>query len=278
VLGRRTDGYHQIETLVVFADYADVISAMPSEDGRMHLSVRGPFAGKLTEGTPPADNLAIRAAAELMRVAGKRSPQPARLTLIKRIPIAAGLGGGSADAAATIRLLNREWSLGLTEPELQRICVKLGADVSMCLASRPLIARGIGDQITPVPEMPALPIVLAHPGVAVATREVFAALSIGERPQLPALPAKFASLLEVIFWLRQARNDLAEPAIVVNKAAGSAAKAIMRDPDCLFSRMSGSGAAAFGIFVTLDAAERAAARLREARPGWFVTAAMTRAS
>ena len=148
----------------------------------------------------------------------------------------------------------------------------------MCLASRPLIARGIGEQITPVNGLPALPIVLAHPGVAVATREVFAALPVGERAPLPALPSKFASLLEVIFWLRQARNDLAEPAMAVNKAAGSAAKAIMRDPDCLFSRMSGSGAAAFGIFVTLDAAERAAARLREARPGWFVTAAMTRAS
>jgi 4-diphosphocytidyl-2-C-methyl-D-erythritol kinase len=277
VIGRRTDGYHQIESLVVFADFADVVSATPSDDGRMHLSVRGPFAAKLTEGTPPPDNLAIRAAGELMRMAGKRA-QPARLTLTKRIPIAAGLGGGSADAAATIRLLNREWSLGLTEPELQQVSVRLGADVAMCLASRPLIARGIGEQITPVTGMPALPIVLAHPGVAVATRDVFSALPHGERSPMPAMPAKFGSLLEVIFWLRQARNDLSEPAASVNKAAGSAAKALTRDPDCLFARMSGSGASAFGIFVTLDAAERAAARIREARPGWFVTAAMTRPS
>jgi 4-diphosphocytidyl-2-C-methyl-D-erythritol kinase len=278
VLGRRTDGYHQIETLAVFADFADVVSAAPSDDNRMHLSVRGPFAGKLTEGTQPADNLATRAAAELMRLAGKRAPQPARLTLTKRIPIAAGLGGGSADAAATIRLLNREWGLSLTEPELQKVCVRLGADVAMCLISRPLVARGIGEELSPVNGMPALPIVLAHPGVSVATRDVFAALPAGERSAMPPLPAKFASLLEVIFWLRQARNDLAEPAAAVNKAAGSAAKALMRDPDCLFARMSGSGAAAYGIFVTLDAAERAAARIREARPGWFVTAAMTRPS
>jgi 4-diphosphocytidyl-2-C-methyl-D-erythritol kinase len=278
VLGRRTDGYHQIESLVVFADFADVVSSKPSDDGRMRLSVRGPFAETLTQGTPPADNLAIRAAAELMRMAGKRQPPPARLTLTKRIPIAAGLGGGSADAAATIRLLNREWKLGLTEPELQRLSVRLGADVAMCLASRPLVARGIGEQITPVVGMPPLPIVLAHPGVAVATRDVFTALSHGERTPLPPLPAKFATLLEVIFWLRQARNDLAEPAAAVNKAAGSAAKVLMRDPDCLFARMSGSGAAAFGIFVTLDAAERAAARIRDARPAWFVTAAMTRPS
>jgi 4-diphosphocytidyl-2-C-methyl-D-erythritol kinase len=278
VLGRRTDGYHQLESLVVFADFADVVSATPSEDGRMHLSVRGPFAGKLTGGTTPGDNLAIRAAAELMRMAGKRQPQPARLTLTKRIPIAAGLGGGSADAAATIRLLNREWGLSLTEPELQKACVRLGADVAMCLASRPLIARGVGEQITPVAGMPALPIVLAHPGVDVATRDVFAALPQGERSPMPPMPQKFGTLLEVIFWLRQARNDLAEPAMQVNKTAGAAAKALMRDPDCLFGRMSGSGAAAFGIFVTLDAAERAAARIREARPGWFVTAAMTRPS
>jgi 4-diphosphocytidyl-2-C-methyl-D-erythritol kinase len=278
VLGRRTDGYHQIETLVVFADYADVVSALPSDDGRMHLSVRGPFAEKLKEGTPPGENLAIRAAGELMRAAGKRKIPPAWVTLVKRIPIAAGLGGGSADAAATIRLLAREWNLGLSDADMQRICLKLGADVAMCLASRPLVARGIGEQITPVAGMPALPIVIAHPGVAVATRDVFNALAAGERSPMPAIPAKFTSLLEVIFWLRQARNDLAESALAVNKAAGSAAKAIMRDPDCLFARMSGSGSAAFGIFVTLDAAERAAVRLRDARPNWFVTAAMTRGS
>lgn len=278
VLGRRTDGYHQIETLVVFADYADVVSTLPSEDGRMRLSVRGPFAAKLKEGTPPAENLAIRAASELMRAAGKRQPPPAWVTLVKRIPIAAGLGGGSADAAATLRLLAREWNLGLSDDDLLRISMRLGADVAMCLASRPLIARGIGEQVTPMTGMPALPIVLAHPGVDVATRDVFAALPAGERTPMPPMPAKFTSLLEVIFWLRQARNDLAEPAATVNKAAASAARAIMRDPDCLFARMSGSGAAAFGIFVTLEAAERAAVRLRDARPHWFVTAAMTRGS
>ncbi len=263
---------------MVFADYADLVSTLPSDDGRMHLSVRGPFAAKLKEGTPPADNLAIRAAAELMRVAGKRNPPPAWVTLVKRIPIAAGLGGGSADAAATIRLLAREWELGMSDADMQRICLRLGADVAMCLASRPLVARGIGEQITPVTGMPALPIVIAHPGIAVATRDVFNALSIADRTPLPPMPAKFTSLLEVIFWLRQARNDLAEPAAAVNKAAASAAKAIMRDPDCLFARISGSGAAAFGIFVTLDAAERAATRLRDARPNWFVIAAMTRGS
>jgi 4-diphosphocytidyl-2-C-methyl-D-erythritol kinase len=148
----------------------------------------------------------------------------------------------------------------------------------MCLTSKPLVAKGIGERITPVSGMPAMPIVLAAPGTALKTASVFTKLEVGERSPLPPLPPKFGSLLEVIFWLRQARNDLTEPATLVNKAAGSAAKVLMRDPDCLFARMSGSGAAAFGIFASMGAAERAAERIRDAKPSWWVTAAMTLAS
>lgn len=280
VLGRRADGYHQIESLVVFADFADVVSAQRSEDGRMRLSVKGPLADKLAN-TPPNENLAIRAASELMRaVEGKRKGKlpPTRLVLTKRIPVAAGLGGGSADAGATLRLLNREWRLNLGDDALARIALRLGADVPMCLASRPLIARGIGDRLTPVAGMPELPIVMVHAGAEVKTAEVFAKLSHEDRSPLPPMPAQFRSLLDVIFWLRQARNDLAEPAMMVSKSAATAAKTLMRDPDCLFARMSGSGAAAFGIFAQMSAAERAAERIREAKPTWWVTAAMTRPS
>ncbi len=279
VTGRRTDGYHQIETLVVFADYADVVSAQASTDGRMRLTVKGPLAAKLAD-TAPNDNLAIRAASELMRAPdGRQGKLPAtKLVLTKRIPVAAGLGGGSADAAAALRLLNREWRLKLSEDALARIALRLGADVPMCLMSKPLVAKGIGERITPVKGMPAMPIVLANPSVVIPTASVFAKLSVEERSPLPPLPRKFGSLLEVIFWLRQARNDLAEPAAQVSKAGGAAAKALMRDPDCLFARMSGSGAAAFGIFASMDAAERAAERLRDAKPNWWVTAAMTLAS
>ncbi|HEY5081844.1 MAG TPA: 4-(cytidine 5'-diphospho)-2-C-methyl-D-erythritol kinase [Bauldia sp.] len=275
VTGRRTDGYHSIESLVVFADYGDVLAAAPSDDGRLRLTVKGEFAARLGAGTPPDDNLAVRAANELAHVAGKKRVPPTKILLIKRIPVASGLGGGSADAAATLRLLNREWNTNLSEAKLAAIGGRLGADVPMCLVSRPLLAEGIGDRITPITGVPALPIVMAHPGIAVPTAAVFANLSVADRSSLPPLPEKFGSLLDVIFWLRQARNDLAEPAARVNKAAASAAKALMRDPDCLFSRMSGSGAAAFGIFVTLEAAERAAVRLREAKPTWWVIPAMT---
>lgn len=278
VTGRRPDGYHNLETLVAFADYSDVVTAAPSSDNRMRLSVKGPFAKKLAEASNASDNLAIKAASELMRAAGKRDLAPVTLRLTKRIPIGAGLGGGSADAAATLRLLNRTWKLNLGMAKLAEIGIRIGADVPMCLASSPLVARGAGERITPVTGLPALPVVLAHPGVMLDTGQVFAALEPADRSPLPPLPPRFGAILDVIFWLRRARNDLAEPAAKVAKAAAAPAKVIMSDPECLFARMSGSGSAAFGIFVSLAAAERAAERIREARPNWWVAAAMTGAS
>lgn len=278
VTGRRPDGYHNIETLAVFADYADIVTAAPSSDNRMRLAVKGPFAKKLAENSTAGDNLAIKAASELMRASGRRDLSPVTLRLTKRIPIGAGLGGGSADAAATLRLLNRTWNLNLDLGKLAEIGVRLGADVPMCLASLPLVARGVGERLTPATGIPALPIVLAHPGVPVDTGKVFAALEQAERSPLPPLPPRFGAVLDVIFWLRRARNDLAEPAAKVERAAAAPAKVIMSDPECLFARMTGSGSAAYGIFVSLEAAERAAERIREARPGWWVAAAMTGAS
>ena len=278
VLHRRTDGYHSLESLVAFADYGDMLKATPAPEGRMRLSVTGAFAEVLRQTTKPENNLVIRAATELARAAGKTPIAPTQIDLVKRIPIAAGLGGGSADAAAALRLLDREWKISLGTERLAEIGQRLGADVPMCLASKPLVAKGIGERIRLVPNMPSLPIVLAHPGVPIPTAEVFARLPEDERSGLPALPDKFPTVLEVIFWLRQARNDLAEPAAAVNKAAASAAKTLMRDPDCMFARMSGSGAAAFGIFINLAAAERAAERLRAAKPDWWIVAARTLSS
>lgn len=278
VTGQRADGYHLIETLVVFADYADVVSAEPADDRRMGLSVRGPFAEPLGESTPQDDNLVLRAARELLRASGKAKAPATSLTLTKRIPIAAGLGGGSADAAAVLRLLNRYWGLGLDPATLAGIALKLGADVPMCLAAAPLIARSIGEEITAVVGLPTMPIVLAHPGVPVPTAAVFAALTKKDGAPLPPPPQRFGSLLDVLYWLRQGRNDLAEPAAEVNKAAAAGAKALISDPECLFARMSGSGAAAFGIFATMAAAARAADRLRVDKPLWWITPAMTRPS
>ena len=263
----------------MFADVADVVTARPAarDATGTTLDIAGPYAGCLEESTAPAANLVLRAAEAVAALGSRRRVRPAHLSLTKRIPVAAGLGGGSADAAATLRLLDRIWGLELARKpkKLVEIGLALGADVPMCLVSQPLVARGIGEKVTPAAGIPPLAVVLAHPGVSMPTAAVFAGLGKETRSPLPALPAKFKSALDLVFWLRQTRNDLIDPARVVSRKAAVAAKALSSDPDCLFARMSGSGAAAFGVFVKAAAAERAAERLRTARPDWWVAAAMT---
>jgi 4-diphosphocytidyl-2-C-methyl-D-erythritol kinase len=275
VTGRRTDGYHLISSLVVFADVADVVSAAPAPGGRMGLTVDGPLASELVETTEPRDNLVVRAAARLVRANPGRTLPPTRVVLTKRLPLAAGLGGGSADAAATLRLLDRYWRLDSGQARLAEIGIGLGADVPMCLRSRPLVAEGIGERLTPAVGIPALPIVLAHPGVASPTAAVFGRLEEAERTPLPKVPSRFASVLDFVMWLRRTRNDLTEPAKAENRVVGTALKALGNDSECLFARMTGSGAAVFGIFITLAAATHAAERLRAARPAWWVAATLT---
>jgi len=273
---RRADGYHAIASLVVFAEVADTVTAARTRDGAIELVVRGPFARALKR-TDAADNLAVRAAEALTAAAGRRRPAT-RLTLAKRLPVAAGLGGGSADAAAVLRLLDRQWRLGLAPDRLARVGRSLGADVPMCLPSRPLVATGIGERVAPVAGMPRLAMVLACPPVSVSTAKVFAALTEEARPALPPLPPlprAFAGPVDLALWLKRTRNDLAEPASVVSRSARIAETALARDPECLFARMSGSGAAAFGIFPSTAAARRAAARLRQARPNWWVAPTWT---
>ena len=267
VVGTRADGYRLIETLVVFADFGDVLAAAAGAP-RLELVVDGPFAGALEGAGGPDDNLAVRAGRALVAAVGKRHLAPLRLKLTKRLPVAAGLGGGSADAAAALRLLDRRWRLRLSPPRLAAIARGLGADVPMCLASRPLIARGVGERIRAV-ALPRLPMVLARPPVAVPTPAVFAALDARPRPGLPPLPASRAPD-DLVRWLEQTRNDLGDAAATVARGAGAAARALARDRECLFARMSGSGAAAFGIFASGAAARRAAARLKAARPRWWV--------
>ena len=275
----RPDGYHDLESLVVFADLGDVITARPVPAGRATtLDLAGPFGDDLQATTPPGNNLALRAVDGLIAALPRRKAKPLQLTLTKRLPIAAGLGGGSADAAAALRLLMRIWGAELAPRKLEALAVSLGADVPMCLAGMPLVARGIGERITPVPGVPRLAVVLANPGVTVPTGAVFAGLGNETRAPLPPLPARFSRVLDLVFWLRETRNDLVDPARVVSRKANAAATALAADPDCLFARMTGSGASAFGIFINLAAAERAAQRLQAAKPNWWVAATTTRGS
>jgi 4-diphosphocytidyl-2-C-methyl-D-erythritol kinase len=275
VVSRRSDGYHLIDSLVVFADYNDTVRAVPSHGRLLEISLDGHFGDELDLLSHSRDNLVIRAAEALFSEAGKRRVPSTHLVLTKRIPIAAGLGGGSADAAATLRLLNRYWRLGIDDGRLARIGLGLGADVPMCLMPQPVIARGIGERLMPLVGIPPLPIVLAHPSIPLSTASVYRRLVPAERPPLPPMPARFDSVIAFAIWLRQTRNDLVEPARAETGLADAATRALSSDPDCLFARMSGSGATAFGIFPKLSSAVRAAEKLRQKRPNWWVAAVET---
>jgi 4-diphosphocytidyl-2-C-methyl-D-erythritol kinase len=275
VLARRVDGYHLLDSLVVFADFADVVGAVAAPANGLGLTMDGQFGGELDLVSHPKDNLVIRAAEALFRESGKKRMPPTQLVLTKRIPIAAGLGGGSSDAAATLRLLNRFWSVGFDNSRLAKIAIRLGADVPMCLDPKPVLARGIGERLSPVFGMPRLPIVLLHPSIPLPTAKVFARLPPAERAPLPPLPARFESVIAFVIWLRQTRNDLTEAARAETGLAEQAVKTLAADPDCLFARMSGSGATAFGIFPKLSTAEKAAERIRQKRPNWWAVACET---
>jgi 4-diphosphocytidyl-2-C-methyl-D-erythritol kinase len=271
VLGRRSDGYHELDSLVVFAELADTLTALPCAEPIVEIGIDGDFADILAETTPPGSNLVYAVANALMQTFPDRIHGGVQLDLVKTLPVAAGIGGGSADAAATLRLLNRLWDLRLSLTELASLGASLGADVPVCIHSRPSRMEGIGDRLTPLDTIPAMPIVLLNPGVAVDTGSVFRRLAPGDRAPLPPMPSRFTSLMELVFWLRKTRNDLFEPARAVAPVIETAVRRLASDPDCLFARMSGSGATIFGIFLTEEAAERAAARIQESRPDWWVT-------
>jgi len=266
VRGRRPDGYHELDTLVVFAADGDTVELAEGGD---RLTIDGPFGALLRgDGT---ENLVLRAARRLAARAGRSWPA---LRLTKNLPVAAGLGGGSADAAATLRLLTRAWQLPLDDGELAAEGIALGADVPMCLKSRPLVARGRGERIAEVAGFPPLSMVLVHPAVAVSTGQVFARLDSPEDPPLPDLPDRFGSVADFVRWLRPTRNGLSDAARDIAPAIGNALLALS-NTGAMFARMSGSGATCFGIFPFADAAEHAARIIRAAEPTWWVSTTTT---
>jgi 4-diphosphocytidyl-2-C-methyl-D-erythritol kinase len=264
VLGRRADGYHEIESLVAFAGVGDALTFTPG--GTSALAVAGPTAPAAGD---VADNLVLKAARALAeRVAGL---ELGRFALSKRLPVAAGLGGGSADAAAALRLLARANGIALDDPRLAQAARATGADVPVCLDPRVRRMRGIGDILSEPLDLPRLPAVLVNPGVAVATRDVFAALRLppggGAAPggRLPATPA----LLEEI---ADGRNDLEAPAVELEPAIADVLAVLRKLPGCRLARMSGSGATCFGLFDATRSATAAARTLRVGYPAWWVRA------
>ncbi|MGV2165295.1 4-(cytidine 5'-diphospho)-2-C-methyl-D-erythritol kinase [Agrobacterium sp. 16-172Ci] len=268
VTGQRADGYHLLETLVTFTEAGDTIRIRDADADS--FSISGPF-GDLLRAGDGGDNLVTRAR-DLLRDALASTGQPAppvAIHLEKNLPVASGIGGGSADAAATLRGLLRHWRAGIAPDALASMALTLGADVPMCLESRSLIARGIGEDIEPVTDLPELVMVLANPLKAVSTPEIFRRLQTKTNAPLPA-----SATIGWMDFLAQSRNDLQPPAQALLSEIGEII-GLLSQEDAALVRMSGSGATCFGIFHSLEAARKAETSLRKKRPGWYFQATRT---
>ncbi len=255
ITGRRTDGYHLLDSLVVFATVGDWITAQPAD--RLGMTVSGEGARKIpTDGR----NLMIKAARML------DPKRPAALHLEKNLPASSGIGGGSSDAAASLRALSKLW--GLREPAPAET-LALGADLPVCMAAIPVRMRGIGASLDPVPVLPPLHMVLVNPRKAVSTSAVFRHLKHRDHPPMADIPAGLDAASFAV-WLGQQRNDLQAPATAILPAIGTAIAGLQATQGCLLARMSGSGATCFGLYAKPCEARDAAAQFRTDYPSWWV--------
>lgn len=269
VTGQQPDGYHSLESLVLFTRFGDRLGSSPADvDG---VEISGRYGLQLAD---DENNLIVKARDALRRHVGVANAPPVHITLEKNLPIASGIGGGSSDAAAVLRMLGQGW--GIETGVLGEVARSLGADVPMCMEARPLVAHGIGQDIASLQGFPQLALVLVNPGVAVSTPDVFAALAQHENSGLPPLPKRF-DFHALRNWLETTRNDLEAPARDLQPVIGQALAALDRAGSG-FSRMSGSGATCFGLFETNNVAKRTAAEIRGRNPGWFVAATRSIAS
>lgn len=265
--GRRADGYHEIVSLVAFADVGDTLAFRPEETRDVSLDTRGAFAAAID-----SDNLILRAARAFLE--SEPNAQGGHFLLDKKLPVAGGIGGGSADAAAAVRLLARAnacdagWRARLW-PALTR----LGADIPVCVAARAAWVRGIGEKVAPLHSLPHLPAVLANPGVPLPTGEVFAALGaplLGEGANGIETPTAFSAAAPLLEFLRHHPNDLESPARRLAPNIGAVLEALAGASGCLLARLSGSGPSCYGLFDSTDAAARAVDALSQHHPNWWI--------
>ena len=259
-VGRLADGRHLLDSIVSFTKFGDSVE-IESDCGRI-LDVTGPMASSVPQGS---SNLAMRAAALI------DSPDGYRISLVKRIPVAAGLGGGSADAAAVLSSLSslRECPL----PGSDEI-MGLGSDIPVCLLGKNARVQGEGDQVIPLERLPSFPVALVNPGIPLSTKEVFAALSNPVNSPLESLP-RDGSRDSWLSWLATQRNDLESVARSLLPAVGCVLSRIRDCAGCRLARMSGSGATCFGIFDTNEQARGAVDEVRARSPGWWAVATET---
>lgn len=274
VMGRRTDGYHDLESVVAFADCADRLTLTPGPE--LNLKMVGPLAQACGE---TSDNLVLKAA----RLLGERVPdlKAGSFTLDKALPVAAGIGGGSADAAAALRLLAQANNLAIDDRRIVEVAQLTGADVPVCLASRACVMTGVGETLQPL-NLPKIPCVMVNPCVPVATRDVFGALGLRNGELLVGAtdvllqdrswPDEGASLEDWVEALAASSNDLEAPATRIEPVIGKVISALSATNGAWLTRMSGSGATCFAIFENTAEAQRAAEKIRRDHPVWWVHA------
>jgi 4-diphosphocytidyl-2-C-methyl-D-erythritol kinase len=278
VTGRRPDGYHLLDSLVVFADVGDWISVRRDQGPGISVTREGPFAGSLP--TDVDDDLVAKAAGLILSAMGSaENGIGLKIHLTKNLPVASGIGGGSADAAATLRAVAAcidTDNNGEFDPlQFAELALDLGADVPVCLAGLPSLMRGIGEDLTPVVPLPRTAIVLVNPMVPISTPDVFRALGVqGEsvRPIEPYPDAPFADAASLAGFLSDRDNDLFLPALNLLPELDRVLTALGATPGCLLARMSGSGATCFGLFDRLDDAATAATTIGNENPNWWVAA------
>lgn len=268
----QSDGRHPLDSLVQFADVrgADRVSVRPSPT--LSLEIEGAGA-KALKGEK---NNLVQAAALKLRAASGRSDLGAALYLVKELPVAAGVGGGSADAAATLQLLNRFWNIGFGTEALRALSAELGADVPACLSGAPVIMRGTGELLTGI-DAPSLPAVLVNPGVKVATSAVyrkFDDMGLGEGFKELDPPRPTKDIVQFAASLKAYANDLEAPAIALCPAIREVLERLASDDTCLLARMSGSGATCFALYPTMEMAEEAAANIARRKKKWWVRATL----
>ena len=273
VVGRRADGYHDLESVVAFADCADRLTLTAGPE--LSLKTTGPLAQACGE---TADNLVLKAARLLAEVVPDL--KSGEFILDKVLPVAAGIGGGSADAAAALRLLARLNGLALDDSRLNEVALRTGADVPVCLASRACDMAGVGETLLPL-SLPKLPCVMINPRVPVATKDVFKALGLrtgellvgaNDVIEAPAWPEAGASIADWVAALLAVANDLEAPAMRIQPAIGEVLSALRSVDGVMLARMSGSGATCFAIFANAAAAQRAAQKILHDHPAWWVHA------
>lgn len=273
ITGQRADGFHLLDSLVMFADVGDSLE-MSSGGKALTLQLEGPEA----QGVPSDHSNSVMKVARDFLSDGT----PTGFRLNKLLPSAAGIGGGTADAAAAVRLIAQAFPdssaprvdlAQLSAQDRLALCARLarfGADVPVCLLSRTARMRGIGEDVTPLPGLPNLHAILVNPRVSVSTPQVFSRIASKDNPPMPDIPATFANPAAFVAWIKEQRNDMQDAACAIAPQISTALALISQQKSCLLARMSGSGATCFGVFGTRQAAQAAASAVSQAQPDWWV--------